>query len=306
MTSTEVEAPPTPTIERDDRWRMVLEDFFASPVGVAALGCLLLIVGAAVLAPWIAPQNPYDLVQLDLMDSRLAPGSQSMSSGMTYWLGTDGQGRDMLSAILYGLRISIAVGLASGVAALALGIAVGLVASYFGGRVDSFLMRIVDIQLSFPTILVALVLLAVLGQGIDKVIIALIIVQWAYYARSTRGVALAERQKEYIEASRCLNLGHARILALHLLPNCMTPLIVIATIRVGEAIGLEATLSFLGIGVPVTEPSLGLLIANGFNFMLSGYYWISIFPGLALVALIVSINLVGDRMRDVLDPRFYR
>jgi peptide/nickel transport system permease protein len=167
-------------------------------------------------------------------------------------------------------------------------------------------MRIVDIQLSFPAILVALILLAVLGQGTDKIIIALVTVQWAYYARTVRGTALVERRKEYVEAARCLALSHRRILFRHLLPNCLPPLIVVATVQVAHAIALEATLSFLGIGLPITEPSLGLLIANGFEYMLSGKYWISVFPGVALLITIVSINLVGDQLRDVLNPRLQK
>ena len=178
----------------------------------------------------------------------------------------------------------------------------GLTAAYFGGWIDSLLMRIVDIQLSFPAILVALILLAVLGKGVDKVIIALIIVQWAYFARAARGAALVERAKEYVEAAQCMSLGWPRVLRRHMLPNCMPPLIVIATIDLAHAIALESTLSFLGVGVPVTEPSLGMLIANGYEFMLSGHYWISFFPGIALALAIVGINLVGDHLRDILNP----
>jgi len=167
-------------------------------------------------------------------------------------------------------------------------------------------MRIVDIQLSFPAVLLALVLLAILGKGVDKIIIALVAVQWAYYARTVRGTALVERSKEYMEAARCLALSHRRIVFRHLLPNCMPPLIVVVTVQVAHAISLEATLSFLGLGLPVTEPSLGLLIANGFEYMLSGKYWISFFPGVALLITIVSINLVGDQLRDVMNPRLQK
>jgi peptide/nickel transport system permease protein len=184
--------------------------------------------------------------------------------------------------------------------------ALGLVAAYMGGRVDTLIMRVVDIQLSFPAILIALILLAVLGRGTDKIIVALVTVQWAYYARTVRGSALVERRKEYIEAARCLALGDARIVFRHLLPNCLPPLIVVGTAQVAHAIALEATLSFLGIGLPITEPSLGLLIANGYEYMLSGKYWISFFPGVALLITIVSINLVGDQLRDVLNPRLQK
>jgi peptide/nickel transport system permease protein len=280
-------------------------DFAESTLAMAGLAVLVVIIALALLAPWITPQNPYDLMQLDIMDSRQPPGTTSMA-GYTFWLGSDGQGRDMLSGMIYGLRISLGVGVLSAIIALALGTAAGLAAAYFGGRLDGVLMRIVDIQLSFPAILVALILLAVLGQGTDKIIIALVIVQWAYYARTVRGSALVERRKEYMEAASCLALGHGRILFRHLLPNCMPPLIVVATMQVASAIALEATLSFLGIGLPITEPSLGLLISNGFEFILSGIYWISFFPGVALLITIVSINLVGDQLRDVLNPRLRR
>jgi peptide/nickel transport system permease protein len=225
---------------------------------------------------------------------------------MTYWLGTDDQGRDMLSAIFYGLRISIGVGVTATLCALALGATLGLLAAFFGGLVDAVLMRVADIQLSFPAILIALVLLAVLGQGVDKIIIALVAVQWAYYARTVRGSALVERRKEYMEAATCLALPASRIVFGHLLPNCLPPLIVVATVQVAAAITLEATLSFLGLGLPITEPSLGLLISNGFTYLLSGKYWISFFPGIALLVTIVSINLVGDQLRDVLNPRLQR
>ena len=187
--------------------------------------------------------------------------------------------------------------------ALVIGLAAGLAAAYFGGRVESIIMRIVDIQLSFPAILIALILIAVLGQGTGKVIAALVTVQWAYYARTVRSAALVEKRKEYMEAARCLALPPARIVFRHLLPNCLPPMIVVATVQVAAAIALEATLSFLGLGLPITEPSLGLLIANGYQYLLSGKYWISFFPGIALLLTIVSINLVADQLRDVLNPR---
>jgi len=286
--------------------RRVAVDFAASKLALLGLALFALIVLCAVLAPLISPQNPYDLAQLDVLDSRLEPGARSGDGKMLFWLGTDDQGRDMLSAIFYGLRISIGVGVAATLCALALGTTLGLAAAFFGGRTDSLIMRVADIQLSFPAILIALILLAVLGQGVDKIIIALIAVQWAYYARTVRGSALVERSKEYIEAARCLALPARRIVFRHLLPNCLPPLIVVATVQVAAAITLEATLSFLGLGLPITEPSLGLLIANGFTYMLSGKYWISFFPGVALLLTIVSINLVGDQLRDVLNPRLQR
>jgi peptide/nickel transport system permease protein len=187
--------------------------------------------------------------------------------------------------------------------ALAIGLAMGLAAAYFGGKVDAVIMRIADIQLSFPSILIALVLLAMLGQGVGKIIVALVTVQWAYYARTVRSSAMVERQKEYIEAAQVLALSRPRIVFRHLLPNCLPPLIVVATVQVAHAIQLEAALSFLGLGLPITEPSIGLLISNGFQYLLSGKYWISFYPGVALLATIVAINLVADQLRDVLNPR---
>jgi peptide/nickel transport system permease protein len=182
----------------------------------------------------------------------------------------------------------------------------GLLAAYAGGKVEAFIMRVVDLQLSLPAILIALILVAALGKGVDKIIIALVVVQWAYYARTVRGSALVERRKEYVEAAQSLGLSHARVVFRHILPNCMAPVIVIFTVQTASAIGLEATLSFLGVGLPQTEPSLGVLISNGFQYMLSGRYWISFFPGVALLVTIVAINLVGDRIRDVLNPRLER
>lgn len=268
---------------------------------VAAVVCVLLLA-AAIAAPWLAPQNPYDLAALDIMDSKLPPGAESMD-GTRFWLGTDGQGRDMLSAMLYGLRTSLFVGVFAGLVALAVGTTLGLAAAFFGGRVDSLIMRLVDLMLGFPTLLVALMLLALLGQGTGKVIFALVLVQWAMFARAVRGAALVEKNKDYMEAAVMLGLSRPRILFGHLLPNCLSPLIVIGTLQVANAISAEATLSFLGIGLPITQPSLGLLIANGYQVLLAGLYWMSVYPGLLLLALVFSINIVGDRLREVLNPR---
>jgi peptide/nickel transport system permease protein len=299
-------APVAPAVRgAESPLRRIAGDFLANPVAVFGLVVLVIIVLAAVFAPLISPQNPYDLAQLDVMDSKLPPGSQAPGGG-TFWLGTDDQGRDMLSAIFYGLRISLVVGASATALALVIGLALGLSAAYFGGRVEAVVMRIVDIQLSFPAILIALILIAVLGQGVGKVIAALVTVQWAYYARTVRGAALVEKRKEYMEAARCLALSPARIVFRHLLPNCLPPMIVVATVQVAAAIALEATLSFLGLGLPITEPSLGLLIANGYQYLLSGKYWISFFPGVALLLTIVSINLVADQLRDVLNPRLQK
>jgi peptide/nickel transport system permease protein len=287
-------------------FQRVVSDFCEDKLAVFGLVLVALALFVAIFAPWISPQNPFDIGSLDLLDAKAPPGSVSGDGKLTYWLGTDGQARDMMSAIFYGMRTSLFVGFVSVVVALGIGVVVGLVAAYVGGRMDAFLMRTVDIMLSFPAILVALILLSVLGKGIDKVLIALILVQWAYFARAARSAALVERNKEYVEAAACLALPASRIVFRHMLPNCLPSLIVIATITLARAIALEATLSFLGVGVPVTEPSLGMLISNGFEFLMSGSYWISFFPGIALAIAIVGINLAGDHLRDVLNPRNLR
>jgi peptide/nickel transport system permease protein len=276
--------------------------FARDRIAVGALAILGAILLAALFAPLFSQQNPYDLAQLDILDSKLAPGAKA-GAGFTFWLGSDDQGRDMYSAILYGLRISLGVGVVSTLVALALGMAIGLVSAYAGGWLDNLIMRLVDLQLSFPSILIALILLAVVGQGVDKIVIALIAVQWAYYARTVRGAALVERRKEYVDAARVMAFSNLRIIFRHILPNVLPAMIVVATVQVAHAIALEATLSFLGLGMPITSPSLGLLISNGFAHLLSGRYWISFFPGVALLITIVAINLVGDRLRDVLNPR---
>jgi len=305
--ATPIEQPLPATLVRDagSPFARIARDFVENPLAVAGLLLLAVVVAIAILAPVISPQNPYDLAQIDILDSKLPPGSASANGG-TFWLGTDDQGRDMLSAIFYGLRISLVVGVVSTALALLIGLAAGLAAANVGGRLEMLIMRIVDIQLSFPSILIALILIAVLGQGTGKVITALVTVQWAYYARTVRSAALVEKRKEYIEAAHCLALSPARIVFRHLLPNCLPPMIVVATVQVAAAIALEATLSFLGLGLPITEPSLGLLIANGYQYLLSGKYWISFFPGIALLLTIVSINLVGDQLRDVLNPRLQK
>jgi peptide/nickel transport system permease protein len=300
-------APPAEggPAKEETPFRRFVREYAQSPLAVLGFVVVALITITALIAPFVAPQNPYDLAQLDIMDGRLPPGSKSMD-GLTFWLGTDDQGRDMLSGIMYGLRISLGVGVGSAFIAGVVGSSLGLIAAYVGGRVETAIMRIVDLQLSFPAILVALMILAFLGKGVANVMLALVIVEWARYARTARGAALVERRREYIEAAECLALPQWRVLFRHLLPNCMPPLIVIGTIQVARAITLEATLSFLGLGVPITEPSLGLLIANGYQYMLSGKYWISFYPGIALLITIVAINLMGDQLRDVLNPRLQR
>ncbi len=280
-------------------------EFRANRIAVVALAVVVAIVLLAVLAPLYAPQNPYDLANLVLMDARRPPGYVG-SKGFTHWLGTDAQGRDLLSAILYGLRVSLQVGLAAGAVAFALGASLGTLAAFMGGKIEILIMRIVDLQLSFPAILLALVLVALLGQGQWQLIAALVTAQYAYFARTAHGAATAERAKDYVAAALSTPLSSSRVVFRHILPNCLPPLIVVATVQVANSIALEATLSFLGLGLPVTEPSLGMLIANGFQVLMSGRYWISIYPGVALIVLIVAINLVGDQVRDQLNPRLRR
>jgi peptide/nickel transport system permease protein len=280
-------------------------EFRSNRVAVGAAATVAAILVLALAAPLITPQNPYDLASLSLGDARRPPGYVG-ADGYTHWLGTDGDGRDLYSAIVYGLRVSLQVSLFAGTVALLAGGILGAGAAFVGGRVEAFVMRLVDLQLSFPAILVALVLASIMGQGKAGLVIALIAAQYAYFARTAHGAAVAERGKEYVEAALSIPLSPQRVVLRHVLPNCLSPLIVVATIQIAYAISLEATLSFLGLGLPPTEPSLGLLIANGFQYMLSGRYWISFYPGVALVILIVAINLVGDQLRAQWNPRVRR
>jgi peptide/nickel transport system permease protein len=289
----------------DEPLARIWAEFRENRVAVGALVVVAAIALIALLAPLIAPQNPYDLASLVLMDARRPPGFVG-SGGYVHILGTDAQGRDLFSAILYGLRISIQIGVAAGAVALVLGAVLGTSAAYFGGRIEAFIMRIVDLQLSFPAILLALMLSALLGKGMPQLVAALVTAQYAYFARTAHGAASVERSKEYVEAALSTPLPARTVVFRHILPNCLPPLIVVATVQIANSIALEATLSFLGLGLPPTEPSLGMLIANGFQYMLSGRYWISIYPGIALIVLIVAINLVGDQVRDQLNPRLKR
>jgi peptide/nickel transport system permease protein len=277
-------------------------EFRENKTAVVALVVVALMILLALFASVVSPQNPYDLANLSLMDSRRPPGFVG-SGGYTHILGTDPQGRDLLSAIFYGLRISIQIGLAAGFVSLTIGTMLGILAAYMGGRVESLIMRLVDLQLSFPAILLALVIVALLGQGKAQLIGALVAAQYAYFARTAYGAAKAERGKDYIEAALATPLSARLVVLRHMLPNCTPPLIVVATVQIANSISLEATLSFLGLGLPVTEPSLGMLISNGFPYMMSGRYWISVYPGIALIILIVAINLVGDQVRDQFNPR---
>lgn len=275
------------------------------PVGrVVTLSGILLTayVLLALAAPAIAPQNPYDPLQIYGWEASSPPGTVG-SGGYVYILGTDGLGRDIASTILYGLRISLLVSVTSAAIAALIGLSAGVTAAYFGGWIDALIMRVVDLQLSLPTILVALIAIVLLGPGIDRIILALIIVQWATYARVVRGVALSEKTKPYIDAAHLMRLPRRRLILRHLLPNSIGPAITLIPIELGSAIALEATLSFLGLGVPIDRPSLGSAVANGFHYLMTGQYWISLFPGLALFGLIASINFLGEHLRHRLDPR---
>ena len=278
-----------------------------SPVTLVAAGLTLLCIAGALFAPWIAPQNPFDPASLNLNEAFRQPGSPG------YPLGSDDQGRDLLSTILYGSRISLGVGLASVLFALLLGVSLGLVSGYAGGRIDAFIMRVADVQLSFPAILIALLVDGVarvslpshMGASIafPVLIFSIGVSGWVQYARTVRGLTLVEREKEYVQAARVIGRKPIAIMLAHVLPNVMGSVLVIATIHIATAIITEATLSFLGVGVPPTQPSLGTLIRIGNEFLYSGEWWIALFPGCALVILVLSINLLGDWLRDALNPK---
>jgi len=297
-TSNQISTPQQNVSPLMEFWRA----FAKNKIAVIALIVVAVIVLLAIFAPWITPQDPYDLTSLVLRDAGRPPGYVG-ASGMHYWLGSDSQGRDLLSAMIYGLRISLEMGLIAGAIAFSLGAIVGCFAAYLGGRTETFIMRLVDVQLSFPAILLAFVVAALLGQGKWQLILALVFAQYAYFVRTAHGAASAERQKDYVQAALSIPMSGWHVVTRHILPNSLPPLIVVATVQVASAISLEATLSFLGVGLPPTEPSLGMLIANGFQYLLSGRYWISIYPGVALIILIMAINLMGDQIRDILNPR---
>jgi peptide/nickel transport system permease protein len=286
--------------------------FSRSPVAVLSAAVALLCIGGAVLAPWIAPQDPFDLATLNLSDA-FKPPAWSAEGDAAFPLGSDDQGRDVFSAILHGARISLLVGVCAVLFSTLVGVSVGLVAGYVGGAVDAVLMRIADIQLTFPSILVALLVDGVVRAALPRevhdrialfvVIFAIGISNWPQFARTVRGSTLVERNKEYVLAARVIGLSRLRIMLTHVLPNVLGPVLVIATLNLGFAILAEATLSFLGVGVPPTQPSLGTLIRIGNDFLMSGEWWITIFPGVALVAMVLSVNLLGDWLRDALNPR---
>ena len=285
--------------------------FRTSPVAIGAALVALICIFCSVFAGFVAPHNPFDLVTLELSDARLPP-AWSPEGSTKYLLGTDDQGRDILSALMYGARISLAVGFASVVLSVIIGVALGLLAGFYGGWIDSALMRLCDVMLSFPAILVAL-LIAGVGRALfpnaqDSLALGVLIVSitltgWVQYARTVRGSTLVERNKEYVQAARVIGVSNRRIMLKHVLPNVMGPVLVLTTIDIGQAILAEATLSFLGVGVPPTSPSLGTLIRIGNDFLFSGEWWITIFPGLMLVLIALSVNLLGDWLRDALNPR---
>jgi peptide/nickel transport system permease protein len=306
-------APPSVRARLASAWDGdVAWSFRHSPVAIASLTVFAVCVIGALFANWIAPHNPFDLRTLNLSDSRLPPfwieGGKAM-----FALGTDDQGRDVLSAIMYGARISLLVGLASVAFALVLGVSLGLLAGYVGGKVDAFIMRVADVQLSFPAILIALLIDGVARVALPRgahdqlaiyvLVLAIGLSNWVQYARTVRGSTMVEKSKEYVQAARVIGVPPLGIMSRHLLPNVMGPVLVLATINIATAILTEATLSFLGVGVPPTEPSLGTLIRIGNEFLFSGEWWITIFPGAALVVMVLSINLLGDWLRDALNPR---
>ena len=297
------------------RWRNsdLAYSFRRSPVALVSAAVLAICLAGAMFAPWVAPHNPFDLATLNLLDA-LSPPHGMAGARPGYLLGTDDQGRDVLSAIMFGARISLLVGLASVIFAMVLGVSLGLIAGYVGGKVDAVIMRIADVQLSFPAILIALLIDGVARAVLPRethggpialfvLIFAIGISNWVQYARTVRGSTLVEKNKEYIQAARVIGIRPLGIMQHHLLPNVLGPVLVLATINIATAIITEATLSFLGVGVPPTQPSLGTLIRIGNDFLFSGEWWITIFPGAALVIMVLAINLLGDWLRDALNPR---
>ena len=305
-------APPRGRLAR--AWDTdVAYSFRNSPTVIVSAILLVVILVAALLAPWLAPQNPFDPSGLNLMDGKTRPMSRNAFTGTWFLLGTDDQGRDVLSVILYGARLSLLVGFASVLLATLIGVALGLIAGYSGGTLDSFIMRTADVQLTFPSILVALIIFGIIRSllpnnvqeqaAIAVLIVAIALSAWPQYARTIRGVTLVERNKEYVQAARIIGLHPVQIMVRHVLPNVIGPVLVIATLGLALAIISEATLSFLGVGVPPTKPSLGTLIRVGQEYIASGEWWILLFPSLALLVLSLAVNLLGDWLRDALNPK---
>lgn len=306
--------------EQPSRMRRFLDSHFwysFKTDRVAQISFLLFAIAVimALCAPLLAPFNPYDLAAVDIMDSEIPPSWQA-EGDPRFWLGTDAQGRDMWSTILYGTRLSLMIGICAVLLQAFLGITLGLTAGYIGGRVDSVLMRLADIQLSFSTLMVAIIVLAIfqasfgaeLYQELAMIMLILVIgiAEWPQYARTIRASVLAEKEKEYIDAARVMGLPSIRIMFRHILPNTLSPILVISTVQIANAIISEASLSFLGLGMPVSQPSLGSLISSGFAYVLSGSWWITVIPGLILVVIVLVMNLLGDWMRDVLNPKLYK
>lgn len=289
--------------------------FLRDKVAMVSFALFSVFLLLALLAPVIAPTNPYDLASIDIMDSELPPMWIEGGDGQ-FVLGTDGQGRDILSTILYGSRLSLTIGFLAVGLQLILGIIIGLSAGYFGGRIDSFLMRFADIQLSFSTMMVAIIVSAIFkasfgGEFYSQYAVIMLVViigiaEWPQYARTIRASVLAEKQKEYVEAAHVMGFKSLRIMFRHILPNCLSPILVISTVQIANAIMSEAALSFLGLGLPVDQPSLGALISTGFKYIFSGAWWITVFPGIILISLVLVINLLGDWLRDVFNPKIYK
>ncbi|WBA08595.1 ABC transporter permease [Salinivibrio kushneri] len=310
----------TQTNTTPSRWQRFLDsDFFyhfkRDKVAITSFTIFMVFLLLALFAPLVSPTNPYDLMAIDIMDSELPPVWMEWSDPR-FLLGTDNQGRDILSTIIYGLRISLTIGLCAVGLQLILGTVIGLSAGYFGGRIDSFFMRIADIQLSFSTMMVAIIVSAIFKASFGSefysqyailmLVVIIGIAEWPQYARTIRASVLAEKKKEYVEAARVMGFRSPRIMFRHILPNCLSPILVISTVQVANAIMSEAALSFLGLGMPVDQPSLGSLISIGFNYIFSGAWWITAFPGIVLVLLVLVINLLGDWLRDVFNPKIYK
>ena len=286
--------------------------FRHSPVAIAAAVIAFVLIFAAIFARWVAPYNPFDLATISLMDASLPPAWEAGGTPK-FWLGTDDQGRDIFSAIIYGMQISLLIGLASVLLSVVMGVGLGLLSGYVGGRLDAFIMRVCDVMLSFPAILVALLIDGVARAVLPRdshsemafgvLILAIALSGWVQYARTVRGSTLVEKNKEYIQAARVIGVSPAMIMLKHVLPNVLGPVLVLATVHIALAVITEATLSFLGVGVPPTTPSLGTLIRIGQEFLFSGEWWITIFPGMALILLVLSVNLLGDWLRDALNPK---
>ncbi|PIE43216.1 MAG: ABC transporter permease [Gammaproteobacteria bacterium] len=314
-TARSVPATSAPTLLQRFRDSHFWHSFKKDKVAIACFGIFVTFVTLSLLAPVIAPFDPYDSTQIDIMDSEIPPQWQD-DGDARFWLGTDAQGRDLWSTILYGTRISLTIGVCAVMLQALLGIVLGLTAGYLGGRIDGFLMRLADIQLSFSTMMVAIIVLAIFQAAFGTelyqqlalfmLIMVIGIAEWPQYARTVRASVLAEKRKEYVEAARVIGFGPIRIMFRHILPNTLSPVLVISTVQIANAIISEAALSFLGLGMPVSKPSLGSLISSGFEFIFSGSWWITVIPGIVLIVLVLVVNLLGDWLRDVLNPRLYK